>query len=92
MPGRTTKVRSGSAVRTRTEHPALPPGTILSATFRGQTYAARVVEGQSEGKVAVETEGGRWPSLSAAGKAITGYAVNGWRFWKVVESDGSANG
>jgi hypothetical protein len=38
-----------------------------------------------DGAHAVECQGARYRSLSAAAKAITGNSVNGWRFWKVVE-------
>jgi len=34
----------------------------------------------------VEFDGARYPSLSAAGKAAAGYAVNGWRFWHAAET------
>ncbi len=57
---------------------------MLTASLRGQTFAASVVLG-AEGKPEVEFEGVPYPSLSAAGKAAVGYPVNGWRFWSAVE-------
>ena len=35
-----------------------------------------------EGGPEVEFEGARYPSLSAAAKAVTGHSTNGWRFWR----------
>ena len=71
------------------ERPAreLPPiGAHLSAHYRGQEFFAEVVAAEDrEGAHAVECQGVRYRSLSAAAKAITGNSVNGWRFWKVVE-------
>ena len=62
----------------------LPPvGTTLQGRFKGETRTATIVEAQDlpAGK-AVQYEGGRYPSLSAAAKAITGHAINGWSFWQ----------
>lgn len=66
----------------------LPPvGTRLSGRYRGQEFFAEVVAAErGEGARAVECQGARYHSLSAAAKAITGNSVNAWRFWKVVES------
>jgi len=65
----------------------LPPvGTRLSGRYRGQEFFAEVVASEGgEGAPAVECQGARYRSLSAAAKAVTGGSVNGWRFWKVVE-------
>ncbi len=76
--------KSSKRRRTTVPHEELVPGTELTATLKGQTFAASVVLGD-EGKPVVEFEGARYPSLSAAGKAAAGYAVNGWRFWRPVE-------
>ncbi len=78
-PGKATKRR-----RTAVPHEELVPGTVLTATLKGQTFSASVVLGD-EGKPKVEFDGARYPSLSAAGKAAAGYPVNGWRFWRPVE-------
>jgi hypothetical protein len=67
--------------RTAVPHEELIPGTVLTATLKGRTFSASVVLGP-EGRPEVEFEGARYPSLSAAGKAAAGYAVNGWRFWR----------
>ncbi len=78
-PGKATKRR-----RTAVSHEELVPGTVLTASLKGQTFSASVVLGE-EGKPEVEFEGVRYPSPSAAGKAAAGYPVNGWRFWRPVE-------
>ncbi len=70
--------------RAAVPHEELVPGTVLSATLKGQTFSASVVLGD-EGTPEVELDGARYPSLSAAGKAAAGYPVNGWRFWRPVE-------
>ncbi len=77
--GKATKRR-----RTTVPHEELVPGTVLTATLKGQTFSASVVLGD-EGTPEVELDGARYPSLSAAGKAAAGYPVNGWRFWRPVE-------
>ena len=67
----------------------LPPvGTILQGRFKGETRTATVVEAKDvpTGRV-VEYEGTRYRSLSAAAKAITGHAINGWLFWQLAEQD-----
>ena len=73
--------------RTAVPHEELVPGTVLTASLKGQTFSASVVLGD-EGTPEVEFEGARYPSLSAAGKAAAGYPVNGWRFWRPVEQVG----
>jgi len=66
----------------------LPPvGTILTSTHRGQSHTAEIVE-------AKELPAGRgvrygeeiFSSLSAAGRAVTGHATNGWKFWQPAET------
>ena len=54
----------------------LPAGTELRATYKGQTYLARVASG------ALTLNGKRFDSLSAAAVSITGSPVNGWTFWQ----------
>ena len=70
--------------RATVQHEELAPGTVLTARLKGREFSGSVVLGD-EGRPEVEFEGTRYPSLSAAGKAAAGYAVNGWRFWKKVE-------
>lgn len=53
-----------------------PEGTEFRATYKGQTYTAKVEGG------ALVLNGTRYPSPSAAAVSITGSAVNGWRFWE----------
>ncbi len=69
--------------RATVQHEELAPGTVLTARLKGREFSASVVVGD-EGRPEVEFEGTRYPSLSAAGKAAAGYAVNGWRFWQPV--------
>ena len=71
--------------RTTVPHEELVVGTELAATLKGQTFSASVVLGP-QGRSEVEFDGARYPSLSAAGKAAAGYPVNGWRFWRTVET------
>jgi hypothetical protein len=54
----------------------LPVGTELRATYRGQTYLARVSSG------ALVYDGKRFNSPSAAAVSITHNPVNGWTFWE----------
>ena len=70
--------------RTPVAHEELVPGTVLTASLKGENFSASVVLGD-EGKPEVEFDGARYPSVSAAGKAAAGYPVNGWRFWRPVE-------
>ena len=72
--------------RTTVPHEELVVGTLLAATLKGQTFSASVVLGP-QGKPEVEFDGARYPSPSAAGKAAAGYPVNGWRFWRIAETD-----
>ena len=76
--------KSSKRRRTTVPHEELVPGSELTASLKGQTFAASVVLG-AEGKPEVEFEGARYPSLSAAGRAAVGYPVNGWRFWRPAE-------
>ena len=76
--------RKASQARPARELP--PAGTRLSGRYRGQEFIAEVVAAEDgEGARALEFQGARYASLSAAAKAISGNSVNGWRFWKVVE-------
>ena len=54
----------------------LPAGTELRATYKGQTYLARIASG------ALVFDGKRFNSPSAAAMAITSNPVNGWTFWE----------
>lgn len=54
----------------------LPVGTELRATYKGQTYLARVSSG------ALVYDSKRFNSPSAAAMSITGNPVNGWTFWE----------
>ncbi|MBS0365503.1 MAG: DUF2924 domain-containing protein [Proteobacteria bacterium] len=74
---------SGSALPARpapddwvTKGVRLPAGSELRATYKGQTYLARVAAG------ALVLNGKRFDSLSAAAMSVTQHPVNGWTFWK----------
>jgi hypothetical protein len=67
-----------AAKRARRELP--PVGTKLYARYKGKDYQA-VIGQASDGKV-VTLAGKSYPTLSAAGKAVTGKPTcNGWVFW-----------
>ena len=55
-----------------------PSGTRFQANYKGQLWTGRVESG------ALVVTGKRYDSPSAAAVAITGSAVNGWRFWKCL--------
>ena len=82
----TTKKSSRRQRRTRlaVSHEELILGTRLAASLKGKTYAALVVA-DDEGRAEIEFGGKRYTSLSAAGSAAAGYAVNGWKFWQRAE-------
>jgi hypothetical protein len=66
----------------------LPPlGTTLTATHKGQAHTAEIVEAKElpAGK-AVKYGDEVFSSLSAAGRAVTGHATNGWKFWQPAEA------
>jgi hypothetical protein len=62
----------------------LPPvGTTLTATYRGQSHTAEIVEAKKlPAERAVKYGDEILSSLSAAGKAVTGHPTNGWVFWR----------
>ena len=53
-----------------------PAGTELRATYKGQNYLARVVDG------ALVLNSKRFDSPSAAAMSITNHPINGWTFWQ----------
>lgn len=53
-----------------------PAGTEFRATYKGQTWLARVAGG------ALVLNDNRFDSPSAAAISITGNPVNGWSFWQ----------
>jgi hypothetical protein len=54
----------------------LPAGTELRATYKGETYLARVADR------ALLLSGKWFSSPSAAAMSITSHPVNGWVFWQ----------
>jgi NDP-sugar pyrophosphorylase family protein len=65
----------------------LPPvGTTLTATYKGQPHTAEIVEAKDLPRGRAVRYGDQlFPSLSAAGKAVTGHPTNGWVFWRAAE-------
>ena len=61
----------------------LVPGTELVGRYKQSEHRCAVVEGDDERPFRLE-DGRTFKSLSAAAKAITGCAVNGWRFWSLA--------
>ena len=77
----TNRVRGGRA------RPLPPIGTRLTAYHRGKPRSATIVPAANftSGR-GVRAGKSVHASLSAAGAAITGYQVNGWRFWRAIDS------
>ena len=77
------RVRGGRAL------PLPPIGTRLNAYHRGKPRSATIVAAANFtlGR-GVRTGKSVHASLSAAGAAITGYQVNGWRFWRAIDDAG----
>jgi hypothetical protein len=53
-----------------------PAGTEFRASYKGQTYLARVEDG------ALVLNGERFDTPSSAAMSITKSPVNGWTFWE----------
>ena len=70
--------------RMTTTKSAIKAGLTLVAKYKGEQYACKVVE-SGERLHYVLPDGRAFTSLSAAGKAITGTATNGYRFWSVPD-------
>ena len=62
-----------------TKNVTFPHGTEFKATYKGKEYSAVVNNG------ALELDGKRFSSPSAAAMSITNTPVNGWTFWKYKE-------
>lgn len=60
----------------------LGEGTKLVARYKGKEWTAQVIR-QEDGTFAITDGPIVYKSLSAAGKAITGGACNGWVFWSL---------
>lgn len=55
---------------------SFPAGTEFRASYKGRQFTGVVKDG------ALIVDGKKFSSPSAAAVAITGSAVNGWRFWE----------
>jgi len=65
------------------EKQAFTVGTVLTGKYKKTTHTCEVVE--TDGKVRFRLQDGKeFKSLSAAGSAITGGAINGWKFWTLA--------
>ena len=67
------------------ENRNLEPGTKLVATYKRETYFARVVAGE-KGKVKYQltpNDGKEYRIPCSLGTAVTKKACNGWAFWSV---------
>lgn len=62
----------------------LPTGARLRAVYKGKVYRARA---RRDGRV--RYAGRQYQSLSLAGKAVVGRAVNGWWFWQIERGKGN---
>lgn len=72
-------------VRRRIDRELPPVGTILRARFKGQEFAAEIVHsGTDPTKRLIRFGQQEYRSMTGAAIAITGHAVNGWRFWKAI--------
>jgi len=68
----------GGGIPWVTKGVSFPNGTEFRATYKGQQYKATVKNG------ALELNGKRHSSPSAAAVSITENPVNGWRFWECL--------
>lgn len=86
-------MNSRNCVRGGRAFPLPPIGTSLTAYHHGRLRSATIVEAAefTSGR-GIRTGDGMYASLSAAAAAITGYRVNGWRFWRPDHQDGIAEG
>ena len=64
------------------EKQAFTVGTVLVGRYKKETHHCKLVE--QEGKTLFQLDGKMYKSLSAAGSAITGGAINGWKFWTLA--------
>jgi hypothetical protein len=70
--------------RMPTTKSAIEEGLTLVASYKGERHSCEVVE--QDGRLYFVLADGRvYRSPSAAGKAITGTATNGYRFWSIPE-------
>lgn len=68
--------------RRRIDRELPPVRTMLRARFRGQELIAEVVRsGADPTKRMIRFGQQEYRSMTGATIAITGHAVNGWRFW-----------
>ena len=65
------------------ENRNMEPGTVLTARHKKEDRSCEVVE-TTDGLRYRLDDGTVHRSPSAAGKAVTGFACNGWVFWSIV--------
>mgnify|MGYP001212033318 CR=1 FL=1 len=68
-------------------------GQRLIHRFKDKNEAvAKIISvDEKTGKVAVKVDGITYPTLSTAGKAVSGYSTNGWVFWGLKKQAPKSN-
>jgi hypothetical protein len=65
-------------------HEMPPEGTILEGKYLGKPYKAKIIMSITSPPARVVSLYNReYKFMSAAARAITGHATNGWRFWHI---------
>ena len=83
LPEATASLRSpGEGAKVASTKGAMKPGVTLVARYKGLDYACQVVDEDGALRY-VLTDGRNFRSPSAAGRAVTGSQVNGYRFWTI---------
>ena len=71
--------------RKRIAHKLPAVGSTLTRKYKGQPYTAKIVRVNGR---AVKYGNRIFFSPSAAAKAVTGYDINGWTFWRSSQTSG----
>lgn len=72
-------------IRQKITHEMPPVGTRLRGKVRGrEVYAEIISNPESKAGKSILFEGNIYHSMTAAAQAVTGYSVNGWRFWEII--------
>lgn len=78
------KKSTKKATRRLIPHEMPPEGTILESKYLGQKYKAKIIISITSPPTRVVSLYNReYKYMSAAARAITGHATNGWRFWHI---------
>ncbi|HTE84528.1 MAG TPA: DUF2924 domain-containing protein [Dehalococcoidia bacterium] len=68
----------------RVPRDGLQAGVRLMSHYHGERRDAEIIQ-RTDGSLLVRTDAGEYRSLTAAAQAITGYATNGWAFWRLAD-------